>query len=128
MNNGFLYIICNFEVFSTVNSSMASKMAAKMKNPIFWWYFAVLSKKSSLFAISCFFVITNDVSCQWTVHNQGRTGYIHSTKTKNNGCMLGTTCFESKAADVSWSKGWEVYGVSTMCTCNVWLQAARGCL
>ena len=24
-----IYIICNFEIFSTVNSSMASKMAAK---------------------------------------------------------------------------------------------------
>ena len=26
----FLYIICNFEIFSTVNSSMASKMAAEL--------------------------------------------------------------------------------------------------
>ena len=31
----FLYIICNFEIFSSVNSSMASKMAAKMENPIY---------------------------------------------------------------------------------------------
>ena len=30
----FLYKICNLEIFSTVNSSMASKMAAKMNNPI----------------------------------------------------------------------------------------------
>ena len=29
MNVCFLYIISNFEIFSTVNSSMASKMAAK---------------------------------------------------------------------------------------------------
>ena len=35
-NERFLYIICNFENFSTVNSSMASKMAAKMENPIYW--------------------------------------------------------------------------------------------
>ena len=35
-NECFLYIICNFENFSTVNSSMASKMAAKMENPIYW--------------------------------------------------------------------------------------------
>ena len=32
----FLYIILNLEVFSTVDSSMASKMAAKMKNSIYW--------------------------------------------------------------------------------------------
>ena len=32
----FLYIICNFEIFSTVNSSMPSKMAAEMENPIYW--------------------------------------------------------------------------------------------
>ena len=25
-----IYIICNFEIFSTVNSSMASKMAAEL--------------------------------------------------------------------------------------------------
>ena len=32
----FLYIICNFDIFSTVNSSKASKMAAEMENPIYW--------------------------------------------------------------------------------------------
>ena len=26
----FLYIICNFDIFSTVDSSMASKMAAEL--------------------------------------------------------------------------------------------------
>ena len=36
INVRFLYIICNFEIFSTVNSSMASKMAAKLENPIYW--------------------------------------------------------------------------------------------
>ena len=36
MNIRFLYIICNFEIFSTVNSSMASKMVAEMENPIYW--------------------------------------------------------------------------------------------
>ena len=35
INVRFLYIICNFEIFSTVNSSMASKMAAKSENPIY---------------------------------------------------------------------------------------------
>ena len=30
-----IYIICNFENFSTVSSSMASKMAAKLENPIY---------------------------------------------------------------------------------------------
>ena len=30
MNVRFLYIICNFEIFSTINASMASKMAAEM--------------------------------------------------------------------------------------------------
>ena len=30
MSVRFLYIICNFEIFSTVNSSMASKMAAEL--------------------------------------------------------------------------------------------------
>ena len=36
MNDRFLYIICNFEIFSTVNSSMASKMAAELENLIYW--------------------------------------------------------------------------------------------
>ena len=36
INVRVLYIICNFEIFSTVNSSMASKMAAEMENPIYW--------------------------------------------------------------------------------------------
>ena len=35
-NECFLYIICNFDIFSTVNSSTASKMAAKMENPVYW--------------------------------------------------------------------------------------------
>ena len=32
----FLYIICNFEIFSTVKSSMASKMAAELEKLIYW--------------------------------------------------------------------------------------------
>ena len=36
INVRFLYIICNFEIFLTVNSSMAFKMAAKLENPIYW--------------------------------------------------------------------------------------------
>ena len=32
----FLYKIYNFEIFLTVDSSMASKMAAKMENSIYW--------------------------------------------------------------------------------------------
>ena len=36
MNVRFLYIICNFEIFSIVNSSLASKMATKLENPIHW--------------------------------------------------------------------------------------------
>ena len=32
----FLYIICNFEIFLTVDSSMASKITAKMENSIYW--------------------------------------------------------------------------------------------
>ena len=36
MNVRFLYIISNFEIFLTVNSSMASKMAAKLENPFYW--------------------------------------------------------------------------------------------
>ena len=36
MNVRFLYIICNFEIFLTVNSSMAFKMAAELENPIYW--------------------------------------------------------------------------------------------
>ena len=36
MNACFLYLTCNFEIFLTVNSSMVSKMAAKMENSIYW--------------------------------------------------------------------------------------------
>ena len=39
MNVCFIYIyiykICNFEIFLTVNSSLASKMATKMENSIY---------------------------------------------------------------------------------------------
>ena len=70
--NVFLYIICNFEIFATVSSSMSSKMATKVGNPIYWWYSAVLSKIVT-FLLLVFFDINCDVSCQWTVHNQGRT-------------------------------------------------------
>ena len=35
-NDCFLYIIYNFEIFLTVDSSLASKMAAKMVNSIYW--------------------------------------------------------------------------------------------
>ena len=36
MNVCFLYIICNYEIFSTVYTSIASKMTAEMENPIYW--------------------------------------------------------------------------------------------
>ena len=36
MNVCFLYIIFNLKIFLTVNSSMASKMAAEFENPIYW--------------------------------------------------------------------------------------------
>ena len=35
-NECFFCIIFNFEIFSTVNSSMASKIAAKMEYHIYW--------------------------------------------------------------------------------------------
>ena len=41
-----IYIICNFEIFSTVNSSMASKMAAKFENPIYWCCLLFFQNKS----------------------------------------------------------------------------------
>ena len=36
MNVRFIYIICYFEIFLSVNSSMASKMAAELEIPIYW--------------------------------------------------------------------------------------------
>ena len=48
----FLYIICYFEIFSTVNSSMASNMAAQMENPFCFEVF--FSKNNHIFAISIF--------------------------------------------------------------------------
>ena len=54
MNVRFLYIICNFEIYSTVNSSMASKMAAKLENPIYWLFLLFFLNKSIHFAISRF--------------------------------------------------------------------------
>ena len=51
----FLYKIYNFEIFSTVDSSMASKMAAKMKYSIYWRYFAFFfQQKYHIFAINGF--------------------------------------------------------------------------
>ena len=34
--NECLFLIYKFEIFSTVDSSMASNMAAKLENPIYW--------------------------------------------------------------------------------------------
>ena len=81
MNVCVLYKICNFEIFSTVNSSMASKMAAKMKI-LFIGDILQFFLKNHHFLLFVVFDITYDVSCQRTVNNRGRTGYIHSTKTK----------------------------------------------
>ena len=43
----FLYIIYNFEIFSTVDSSMASKMAAKWKFLFIGYILHFFLKKSS---------------------------------------------------------------------------------
>ena len=59
MNVRFLYIICNFEIFSTVNSSMASKMAAKLKKIYLLVTFAVLSNKIYTFLLLGVFDITS---------------------------------------------------------------------
>ena len=39
-------IICNFENFSAVSSSMASKMAAKFEYPIYWGFLLFFLNKS----------------------------------------------------------------------------------
>ena len=64
MNVCILYIICNFEIFLTMNLSMASKMAANMENPIYQCYFAVLSKKNITILLLFVFDITDNVTCQ----------------------------------------------------------------
>ena len=53
MNDCFLYIICNFEIFSNVNS-MASKMAAKMIILFIGDILQLCLKKSSLFCYQSF--------------------------------------------------------------------------
>ena len=65
MNVGFLYIICNFENFSTVSSSMASKMAAKLElfflnKSIHFCYKAFSTSLARLYHASELFII-NDV-------------------------------------------------------------------
>ena len=35
-SNECSFLIYNFEIFLTVNSSMASKMAAELEKPIYW--------------------------------------------------------------------------------------------
>ena len=54
MNVRFLYIICNFKIFSTFNSSMASKMAARLENPIYWSFLLFFLKNLYIFAIRRF--------------------------------------------------------------------------
>ena len=54
LNVRFLYTICNFEIFSTVNSSMASKMAAELENPIYWYFLLFFLNKSIHFCYLAF--------------------------------------------------------------------------
>ena len=125
--NECLFLIYNFEILLTVDSSMASKITAKMENSIYWWYFAVFFlKKSSHFYYFAF-------STSLRMYHASELFIIKDvldiyTLNKKNKCMLCTTCHEWKAADASWSEGYEVYGASTMYFCIIWLQAARGCL
>ena len=51
MNVRFLYIICNFEIFSTVNSSMASKKGGRNGKSYLLVIFAVLSKQIYTFLL-----------------------------------------------------------------------------
>ena len=44
---------------------------------------------------------------------------IYSQQKQNTECMLSTTCLESKAADVSWSEGKEVFGAFSMYFCSI---------
>ena len=74
----FLYIICNFEIFSTVNSSMASKMAAKFfmqffLNKYIHFCYKVFSTSLRMYHANELFIIKD---------GPGRTGNIHSIKTK----------------------------------------------
>ena len=76
---------------------MASKMAAKIENPIYWLYFAVISKQSSHFCYYAFSTSLRELLIIKDVLN------IYIQQKHNNECMLSTlctTCFESKAADV----------------------------
>ena len=50
----FLYIICNFEIFLTVNSSMASKMATEMEILFIGDILHFVSKNHHTFAIRHF--------------------------------------------------------------------------
>ena len=54
LNVRFLYIICNFEIFSTVNSSMASKMAAELENPFYCYFLLFFLNKSIHFCYLAF--------------------------------------------------------------------------
>ena len=98
----FLYIIYNFEVFLTVDSSMASKTAAKMENSINWWYFAVFfSQKIITFYYFAF-------STSLRMYHAIELFIIKDVldiHTQQKKCMLCTTCHEWKVADASWSEG-----------------------
>ena len=72
------YIKCNFEIFSTVNSSMASKMAAKFflqffLNKYIHFCYEAFSTSLRMYHASELFIIKE---------GPGRAGNIHSTKTK----------------------------------------------
>ena len=57
----FLYIVYNFEMFSTVDSSMASKMAAKMEETLYLLVIAVFfPKRSSHF---CYYAFQHHFDC-----------------------------------------------------------------
>ena len=77
-NVRFLYIISNFEIFSTVNLSMASKMAAKFflqffLNKYIHFCYKAFSTSLRMYHASEQFIIKD---------GPGRTGNIHATKTK----------------------------------------------
>ena len=77
-NVRFIYIICNFEIFSTVNSSMASKLTAKFflqffLNKYIHFCYKAFSTSLRMYHASELFIIKEEPGC---------AGNIHSTKTQ----------------------------------------------
>ena len=78
---------------------MASKMAAKLENPIYWYFLLFFLNKSIHF---CYLAFSTSLAMLYHASELfiiKDVLEIYTQQKQNNECMFITTCLESRAAD-----------------------------